>query len=103
MKLIKTIYGRNDCELQGVFILMIKSEKGVLGNESDRVINNGKYFHAKKHYSSTSIFTVLRVCTLRTRTYTRINQSSSDETMMQQTTTTKTTQWIINIKNLPVF
>ena len=47
------------------------------------------------HYSSTSNFTVLRVCTLRTRTYSRINQSSSDETMMQQTTTTKTTQWII--------
>ena len=27
---------------------MIKTEKGVLGNENDRVINNGKYFHAKK-------------------------------------------------------
>ena len=27
---------------------MIKSEKGVLGNESDHVINNGKKFHAKK-------------------------------------------------------
>ena len=27
---------------------MIKSEKGVLGNESDRVINNGNFFHARK-------------------------------------------------------
>ena len=46
-------------------------------------------------YSSTTLFIVLRVCSVRKQTNTRINQSSIDATMMQQTTTTKTTQWII--------
>ena len=46
-------------------------------------------------YSTTSIFTVLQVCLLRTQTNTRINQSSIYATMMQQTTTTTTMKWTI--------
>ena len=40
------------------------------------------------HYLSTSIFTVVPVCSLRTWMNTQINQSSMVATMMQQTATT---------------
>ena len=80
----RSVYS-NDRRVRKVFLAM----RVIVWSTTENI------FTPKKHYSSTSIFTVVRVCTLRTRTYTRINQSSSDETMMQQTTTTKTTQWII--------